>query len=208
MRYTRIPDQTIRRLPVYLRGLFFFEQQGRQRISSSELAEFIGMHHWQIRKDFSYFGEFGTRGVGYETKKLIEHVKKILGLTDTRKAALIGVGNLGSAVLAYGGFKKYGFEIVAAFDNDPKRIGKKIGQITIEDSASIGSLKKRGIALAIIAIPENAAQKVADAVVEAGVVGILNFSPFHLVVPKKVKVITVDIAMDLARLPYYMPNNK
>ncbi len=205
MRYHKIPDETIRRLPVYLRALLFLSEQGRQSISSRDMAEFFGVKPWQIRKDFSYFGDFGTRGVGYDTGKLAREIKKILRLNIVRKVALIGVGNLGSAVLAYPGFKIYGFDIAAAFDNNPKKIGRKIGDIIIEDTSSLSSLKKRKINLAIIAVPQEAAQQTADALVRAGIKGILNFSPCYITVPKKVKVITIDIAMDLARLPYYMP---
>ncbi len=205
MRYRKVPDETIRRLPIYLRGLLSSSEQGRRSISSRDLADFIGVNPWQIRKDFSYFGGFGTPGVGYEVKKLVKQIEKILKLNVLQKSTLVGVGNLGSAVLAYPGFTMYGFEIAAAFDNDPKKVGKKIGDITIEDAANLRALKRRNIKLAIIAVPRDAAQQTADALVEAGITGMLNFSPCYITVPKKVKVITIDIAMDLARLPYYMP---
>ena len=205
MRYRKIPDETIRRLPIYLRGLLFLSEQGQQSVSSRCLADFLGANPWQIRKDFSYFGGLGKRGVGYDTTKLIRQINKILRLDVVRKAALVGVGNLGSAVLAYPGFGIYGFDIAAAFDADPKKIGRKIKDITIEDVSSIRTLKKRKINIGIIAVPRDAAQQVADLLVEAGVKGVLNFSPCYITVPMKVKVITIDIAMDLARLPYYMP---
>ena len=205
MRYRKIPDETIRRLPLYLRGLLVLSEQKQQRISSRSLAEFLSVNPWQIRKDFSYFGGFGTRGVGYDVKKLIKQIKKILKLDVVRRAALVGVGNLGSAVLAYSGFRVYGFDIAAAFDRDPKKIGKKVKGIPIEDVSKLRTLKKRNIDLGIIAVPCDAAQQTGEALVKAGVKGILNFSPCHITVPKKVKVITIDIAMDLARLPYYIP---
>jgi redox-sensing transcriptional repressor len=205
MRYHRIPDETIRRLPVYLRALIYLSEQGKQSISSKDMADFVGVQPWQIRKDFSYFGDFGTRGVGYDAGKLAREIKKILRLNIVREVALIGVGNLGSAVLAYPGFKIYGFDIAAAFDNDPKKIGRKIGNIVVEAASGLSSLKKRKINLAIIAVPRAAAQKTADALVKAGIKGILNFSPCYITAPKRIKVITIDIAMDLARLPYYIP---
>jgi redox-sensing transcriptional repressor len=205
MRYHRIPDETIRRLPIYLRGLLFSAEQGKQSISSRDLADFVGVNSCQIRKDFSYFGDFGTRGVGYRIEKLTKQIKKILKLDVVRKAALVGVGNLGSAVLAYPGFGIYGFDIAAAFDNNPKKVGKRVKDITIESVSKLGTLRTRKIDLAIIAVPRQAAQQTADRLIKAGVKGILNFSPCHITVPKKVKVITIDIAMDLARLPYYMP---
>jgi redox-sensing transcriptional repressor len=205
MKYHKIPDETIRRLPVYLRGLLFLAEQSQQNISSKNLADLLGINPWQIRKDFSYFGDFGTRGVGYNIGELIGHIKRILKLDVVHKAVLIGVGNLGSAVLAYQGFRIYGFEIVAAFDTDPRKIGKKINNIVIEDAANLQSLKTLNVTIAVIAIPRETAQQTADKLVEAGIKSILNFSPCYLTVPRKVKVITIDIAMDLARMPYYMP---
>ena len=205
MRYHKIPDETIRRLPIYRRELLFLSEQGQQSVSSRNLAGCLGINSWQIRKDFSYFGDFGTPGVGYDIKKLIKQINKILKLNVVRRAALVGVGNLGSAILAYPGFGVYGFDIAAAFDINPKKIGGKIENITIEDVSNLRTLKKRQINLAIITVPRDAAQQTADALVKAGVKGILNFSPCHITVPGKVKVITIDIAMDLARLPYYMP---
>jgi len=205
MRYHKTPDESVRRLPTYLRALRFLSQQGQERISSRKLAEHLSANPWQIRKDFSYFGGFGTPGVGYDIKKLIKQINKILKLNAVHKVALVGVGNLGSAVLAYPDFKAYGFDIIAAFDIDPKKIGRKVKNIKIEDISKLRALKKRDIDIAIIAVPRGAAQKTAGALVKAGVSGILNFSPCHIVVPRKVKVITIDIAMDLARLPYYMP---
>ncbi len=205
MRYGRIPDEAVRRLPIYLRRLLFLVEQRQQNISSKGLAELLGVNPSQIRKDFSYFGVFGTPGVGYKTEKLIRQIKKILRLDVVRKAALVGVGNLGSVVLSYPGFMVYGLDIVAAFDTDTKKIGRKVNNITIENASKLQTLRRRKIELAIIAVPPDAAQRTAEALVKAGVKGILNFSPCYIAVPRKVKVITIDIAMDLARLPYYMP---
>ena len=205
MRYHRIPDEAVRRLPIYLRGLLFSLEKSQETISSRELADFLGVSPWQIRKDFSYFGGFGTPGVGYNIEKLIKQIKKILKLNRVHNAVLVGFGNLGTAILAYPGFKVYGFNITAVFDNDSKKIGRKIGSITVKDAAKLGSLKRRKVDLGIIAVPRQAAQEIADRLVKAGIRGILNFSPCRVNVPKKVKVITIDIAMDLARLPYYMP---
>ncbi len=194
-------------MPIYLRGLALLSRQGQASVSSSKLADFVSVNAWQIRKDFSYFGGFGTRGVGYDIENLSKQIKKILKLDVVRKTALVGVGNLGTAVLAYPGFGTYGLGITAAFDNDPDRIGRTINNITIEDVSRLDTLSRRDIDLAIIAVPEQAAQQVADALVKAGIKGILNFSPRRISVPKKVKVITIDIATDLARLPYYIPSS-
>jgi redox-sensing transcriptional repressor len=205
MRYRKIPDETVRRLPIYLRALTVSASQGWEHISSQALADFVGVNPWQIRKDFSYFGDFGTPGVGYQIAKLASEIKKILRLDVIRKAALVGVGDLGSALLAYPGFNLYGLTIVAAFDIDPKKIGQVMNGVEIEDAAGLASLRPRGISLALVAVPRAAAQATVDALVAAGVRGILNFAPCKVSVPKRVKVITLDIAMELARLPYYIP---
>jgi redox-sensing transcriptional repressor len=204
MKHHRIPDETIRRLAGYLRALVFSTEQGRERISSRTLADLVGVNPCQVRKDLSYFGDFGTRGVGYSVEKLTKSIRKILKLNVVQKAALVGVGNLGSAVLEYPGFGLYGFDIAVAFDVDPEKVGSKIRNVVIENVSNLRTLKKQKIKLGIIAVPRRAAQETADLLVGAGVKGILNFSPRYITVPRKIKVITIDIAMDLARLPYYV----
>ena len=205
MRYHKIPDETVRRLPIYLRGLMLSATQGREHISSKSLADFVGVNSWQIRKDFSYFGDFGTPGVGYNIESLATQIKKILRLDVVRKAALVGVGDLGSALLAYPGFRTYGLDIVAAFDVDPKKVGRTVSGVEIEDITRIATLKERGISLGIVAVPHAAGQFTVDKLAEAGVRGILNFAPCKVDAPRRVKIITLDIAMEFARLPYYMP---
>ncbi|MCL5281119.1 MAG: redox-sensing transcriptional repressor Rex [Planctomycetes bacterium] len=195
----------MRRLPVYLRGLMVSADQGHEHISSQSLADFVGVDAWQIRKDLSYFGDFGTPGVGYNIEKLARGIKKTLRLDVIRRAALVGVGDLGSALLAYPGFRLYGLDIVAAFDIDPTKVGEAVNGIEIESAAKIDTLKRREITLAIVAVPRAAAQATVDQLVAAGVRGILNFAPSKVIAPKRVKVITLDIAMELARLPYYIP---
>ena len=208
MRYYKVPGEAIRRLPTYLRALWLLSEKGDMTVSSTGLAEFLGIKAWQIRKDFSYFGGFGKRGVGYDIETLTEEIKKILKLDVIHKAALVGVGNLGLVVLAYPGFKKYGFEIVACFDNDPKKVGTRIHGMVVEDMSKICTLRKRDVDIAVLAVPRSAAQQTEDDLIDVGVNGILKFSPGFITVPKKVKVITVDIAIDFARLPYYMPSNR
>ncbi len=204
MRYHKIADETIRRMPIYLRGLMALSQEGHQHISSNKLADHLGIAHWQIRKDFSYFGEFGTPGVGYQPEVLLEQIRKILRLNCNHKVVIIGAGNLGSAIMAYPGFHHYGFQIVVAFDSDPKKIGKTICGIPVKDAAAVHTIKRRKIQMGIIAVPPAAAQQSADALVKADIRGILNFSSSYINVPKRVKLIDIDIAMDLARLPYYV----
>lgn len=205
MRYRKIPDETVRRLPVYLRGALHLSRRGLARTSSRELADLIGVEPWQIRKDFSYFGDFGTPGVGYDLVGLIRGVNQVLRLQAGRQVALVGVGNLGSALLAFPGFRLYGFEVAAAFDIDRRKIGRRKAGVLIEDVAALGLLAARDIHLGIIAVPETASQEVANTLVRAGVKGLLNFSTRRILVARDVKVITIDIAMDLARLPYYVP---
>ena len=208
MKRKKIPDEAVRRLPIYLRGLLSLSQQGHKNISSKRLADFLGVNHCQIRKDFSYFGSFGTPGTGYNIEKLIRQIRKILKLSIVRKAALVGVGNLGLAVLRYPGFRIYGFEIAAAFDNNPKKIGRRVGNITIEDVSNLQALQQRKIEIGIITVPCEAAQEIFNKLIAAGIKGILSFSPCYKTGRQKVKVITIDIAMDLARLPYYITKRR
>lgn len=205
MRYHKIPDETVRRLPVYLRGLKVSAGQGLVHISSQSLADVVGVNAGQIRKDFSYFGDFGTPGVGYNIETLVREIKKILRLDAVRQTALVGVGDLGSALLAYPGFRTFGLDIVAAFDVDPKKVGSVVHSVRIEELSGVDTLRQRQISLAIVAVPRSAAQSTVEKLVAAGVCGILNFAPCKVRVPQRVKVITLDIAMELARLPYYMP---
>ncbi len=135
-------------------------------------------------------------------------MRNILKLRSTHKTALVGVGDLGSALLGYPGFSQLGFKIVTAFDVNPKKIGSTRNNVAVEDISQLNTLKRRGIRIAIIAVPTEVAQQVADKLIETGVVGILNFASCYLVVPKKVKVINIDIAMDIARLPYYLPGDR
>ena len=206
MRYHRVPDETIKRLPIYLRRAIHLSEVGVKCVSSAELASLIGVTPWQIRKDLSYFGGFGTRGVGYNVESLVHHIREILKLDVVRKAALVGVGNLGSAILAFPGFLPFGLEIAAAFDTDKRKVGKKRNGVIVEDVARLGILKERDISLAIIAVPGDAAQNIADDLIEVGIKAILNLAPRYIEVPKRIKVITIDIALYLARLPYYVPS--
>ena len=206
MRYRKVPDETVRRLPLYLRGLHYFSEQSPDHISSKTLAEFLGINPWQVRKDLSYFGDLGTPGVGYKIKKLSTQINKILKLDSVHNAALVGVGNLGSAVLSYPGFRPYGVEIIVAYDNNPDKIGKKINGVVVKDVSDLWQVVELDIDLGIIAVPSGTAQTIASELISVGIQGILNLSPDFIRVPKKVKVISIDIAMDIARLPYYIPS--
>jgi len=205
MKYHKVPEETVKRLPVYLRGLANLSKLGFEKINSTKLGELVHIKPSQIRKDLSFFGDFGTPGVGYDIKKLLLRLREILNLNRVHKAVLVGYGNLGAALLKYPGFQTYGLQIGAIFDNAPEKIGKTVNSIEIEDVSKLTTLKGRDISLGIVAVPVSAAQEIVDELAGAGIKGILNFTPYHLSVPKKVKVIGIDIAMDLARLPYYLP---
>ena len=205
MRYHKVPDETIRRLPIYLRGLCSFTNNTYQNISSQQLADILHVKSPQLRKDLSYFGDIGTPGVGYDVKKLKKHLRAILRLNNSHYAALIGYGNLGAALLKHVGFKTFGIEINAIFDNDPRKTGHIVQNIKIEDVSTISNLREKNIAIAIIAIPALESQEITDQLVEAGVGGIVNFAPSYLSVPHHVKVINIDIGVSLACLPYYLP---
>jgi len=206
MRYHKISDETIKRLPIYLRQLLLLYQRGCTNVSSDGFSNLVHIAGSQIRKDFSYFGYFGVRGRGYDVKRLIKEIKKILKLESCRNVALVGAGRVGSALLGYPGFKRYGFKISCVLDADKRKIGKKIGDIIVKNATKIDVLEKRKIKLAIVATPSDVAQDVIDKLVKAGVNGILNFTPCTLTAPKKVKIINIDIANDLATLPYYLPS--
>jgi redox-sensing transcriptional repressor len=204
MKYRRIPEETIRRMPKYLRAFSMLQTEDQGYISSRLLAQHLHLNPPQIRKDLSYFGAFGTRGIGYPVGPTAEQIRSILKLNVTQKAALIGAGRLGTAIAAYPGFSLFGFDIAAIFDNDPHRIGKRIGACTVEDVARVALITQRGIHLAILAVPAEAAQDCTDKLVRAGVKGILSLAACYLETPKRVKVINIDLAMELGTLPYYL----
>jgi redox-sensing transcriptional repressor len=204
MKYRKIPDETIRRLPMYLRAFSLLRTEATETISSRQLAQRLGLNSPQIRKDLSYFGAFGTRGVGYPVEATARRIRQILKLNKVQKAVLIGAGRLGTALVAYPGFSSFNLDIAAVLDNDPKKIGKKIGPIKIENTDRISTLKKRDIRLAILAVPAEAAQKTTENLVKAGIRGILNLSPCHLKPARPVKIIDIDLASQLGILPYYM----
>lgn len=200
----KIPEETVRRLMIYLRYLTRLQDAGHENISSQDLANIVGINSTQIRKDLSYFGEFGTRGVGYNVQDLVREIRSILDLDRKWRVVLVGVGNIGQALLKYPGFEKQGMEITLAFDRNPQIIGTKIGAAVVEDVQELENrVKEAEIKLGIVAVPSSGAQQVADALVKGGVMGILNFAPTLLDLPENVKVAQVDIAVELGRLIYY-----
>lgn len=202
----KVPEATIKRLSIYMRVLRDLEKKGVEIISSAALADLCGANAAQIRKDLTYFGEFGIRGVGYFVKELHFDIRKVLGLNKKRNVALIGVGNLGRALLSYSNFHEHGYNFVAAFDADPEKEGAVLpGGITVSPMARLSDeAREKEIDIAIITTPAGSAQAVADAVVRAGIKGILNFAPAQINVPKQVKVKKVDLTTEFDNLAYHL----
>lgn len=199
-----IPEATVARLPVYLRVLQELANQDIQTVSSEQLAEAAGVNPPKVRKDLSYLGSYGTRGVGYDVEYLVYQISRELGLTKDWPVAIVGVGNLGQALAGYKGFEARGFEVAALFDKDPERVGEEVGPFTVEHVDDLeASLSKKGIAIAIIATPAHAAQETAERLVAAGVRSILNFAPAVLTVPDGIRVRQVDLSVELQILAYY-----
>ncbi len=202
---SRIPERTITRLSIYLRCLEELVADGMNAVSSQQLAERFALNSAQVRKDLAYFGQFGVRGLGYYTEGLKQNLERILGLNQTWEVALIGLGNLGSALLNYRGFQQRGFRILVVFENDPGKVGRRIGRISVYHVQKlVPVLKRRRIKMAVIAVPARAAQGVADQLVAAGINAILNFAPTQLSVPEGVKVQNVDLSVMLKTLSFYV----
>jgi len=201
-----IPDIVIGRLPLYLRELSRMEaEQNRLTASSQELAERLGMSSAQIRKDLSHFGEFGKQGTGYHIHYLIERLTDILHLTREWPVALVGAGFLGHALASYRGFQRRGFAITCVFDNDPAKVGERVGDLVVQDAADMAAvLRRRDIHIAILAVPAGAAQATADVLVEAGVRAILSYAPVSLSVPEGVHVSYSDPVVQLQEMAYYL----
>ncbi len=198
-----IPDPAVRRLSLYLRQLEAFKRKDRRTISSKQLGESLGLTDAQVRKDLAYFGQFGHPGIGYRVDELIGEVKHILGTDKSWNVLLVGAGNLGRALGAYHGFNAKGFNVVAVFDNDPAKIGKKLGQFTVQPLSEMpAAVQKLGIRLAILGVPADAAQDVADQLIAAGIRGLLNFAPVSISVPRDVALSTVDVAVQLEQLSF------
>jgi len=205
----KVPEGTISRLFVYLREVTVLSDMNIRTISSSELGERTNLSDAQVRKDLGYFGQFGVSGSGYDTKELKEALEKILGKNKTWNVAVIGSGHLGLALLTYPGFKEHQLNLVAAFDVDPKKIGKKIGDVTVQAIKGMPkAIKEKKISIGIIAVPAQSAQEVAEKLVSSKVECILNFAPTSLNVPENVKVKEVDLSRELETLSYFLVNKK
>lgn len=200
-----IPDIVIGRLPLYLRALQYMSSEGRLVTSSQELGEKLGISAAQIRKDLSQFGEFGKQGTGYDIDYLLKQICQILHVDHEWEIAIIGAGDIGSAVARYKGFSNRGFRVAMIFDDDPQKINTKIDSFTIQPSSQmVEAIRSAGIKVAMLSVPAAVAQKVADQLVEAGVKAILNYAPISLNVPSHVYVQYIDPAIHLQRMTYYL----
>jgi redox-sensing transcriptional repressor len=204
-RLPKIPEMTIRRLSVYTRCLLQLEEDGVKTISSQELADRFSLNSAQVRKDLAYFGEFGVRGIGYYVSGLKAELQRILGLDREWAVALVGFGNLGSALFHYKGFARQGFRIAVVIDDDPAKIGREVDGVPIVPSRDMArEIKGRGVQIAIVAVPPEAAQTVTEQLVAAGIKAVLNFAPTRLRVGREVRLKNVDLSIELETLSFYL----
>jgi redox-sensing transcriptional repressor len=205
MNANRIPDIIIGRLPVYLRALQQLSEKGILTTSSQELGEIIGISAAQIRKDISQFGEFGKQGTGYSIPFLIERLRDILKVDRVWEVVIVGMGDIGHALARYNGFANRGFHISMVFDNAPQKIGQKVGEYEVFDTATlIEKVKQNKIKVAMLTVPASSAQEIADLLVKAGIKAILNYAPISLNVPPGVRVQHTDPVTHLQRMTYYL----
>jgi redox-sensing transcriptional repressor len=200
----RIPDATVARLPVYHRCLLELREAGAATVSSEALAEQSGVTASKVRKDLSYLGTYGTRGVGYDVENLVRQIGRELGLTGNWPIVIVGIGNLGRALAAYGGFTARGFRIVGLLDDDPAKHGSRVGDHLVRPTSALAEVVAGDTSvIGVIAVPAAAAQDVADAMVRAGITSILSFSPTVLAAPPGVAVRVVDLASELQILTFH-----
>jgi len=205
MNAEKIPDIIVGRLPVYLRALQRMADAGVQTTSSQELGEHVGISAAQIRKDISQFGEFGKQGTGYNIGYLIDKLREILKVNRMWEVALVGAGDMGHALARFQGFADRGFHITMVFDSDKEKVGQKVGEFVVRDTADmLSDIRNAKVKIAMLVIPATAAQSAADMLVQAGVKAILNYAPVSLNVPKDVYVQYIDPATHLQRMTYYL----
>jgi redox-sensing transcriptional repressor len=199
-----IPEATVARLPVYLRALAGLSEAGNETISSDALALAAGVNSAKVRKDLSYLGSYGTRGVGYDVQYLVHQISRELGLTQDWAVVIVGVGNLGHALANYGGFAERGFRVTALLDSDPRRVGEALAGVVVRHLDDLDDVVRGTRAsIGVIATPAHAAQDVCDRLVNAGVTSILNFAPAVLTVPAGVDLRKVDLSIELQILSFH-----
>jgi redox-sensing transcriptional repressor len=203
----RIADSTVRRLSLYLRFLEEFEHQGQSTVSSEALATRGGTTSAQVRKDLSFFGSFGKRGLGYPVGALAGKLRGILGLDRRYRLAVVGAGKIGSALVQYRGFRQRGFDIVAIFDNDPAKAGRSFNGMVVHNSSELeAQLSAEPVDMGVIVVPGDQAQAVAERLVSCGVKAILNFAPAQLSVPADIALKNVNLALELEALSFALAN--
>ena len=203
----KIADSTVRRLSLYLRFLEDFAQQGMATVSSEELAARGGTTSAQVRKDLSFFGSFGKRGLGYAVPELLTRLREILGLGRTYRVAMVGAGKIGGALVQYKGFRQRGFEIVLIYDRDPRKIGTAWNGVTVRDVSQLeADLTSEPVDIAVLVTPAESAQNVAERLATLGVRAILNFAPVQLTLPEHVVVKNVNLALELEALSFALTN--
>ncbi|MFD5632260.1 MULTISPECIES: redox-sensing transcriptional repressor Rex [unclassified Streptomyces] len=199
-----IPEATVARLPLYLRALTALSERSVPTVSSEELAAAAGVNSAKLRKDFSYLGSYGTRGVGYDVEYLVYQISRELGLTQDWPVVIVGIGNLGAALANYGGFASRGFRVAALIDADPEMSGKQVAGIAVQHSDGLEKIiDDNGVSIGVITTPPGVAQAVCDRLVAAGVTSILNFAPTVLTVPDGVDVRKVDLSIELQILAFH-----
>jgi redox-sensing transcriptional repressor len=202
-----VPAVVVSRLSLYLRELQHLVRAGRATVSSSQLATLFGFTDAQVRKDLAYFGHFGHPGIGYRCDELIAEIRRILGTDRQWIVTMVGVGNMGRALLRYKGFSAQGFRIVAAFDRDPRVIGTQVEGIPVFDIAQLCEIaKQKQIQLGMITVPASQAQQAADMLVAAGIMGIVNFAPVALSLPEDIGLVGVDLTTELEQLAFSVAN--
>lgn len=200
-----VPDIVIGRLPIYLRALTHMLEEGQKITASKDLAGRLGISSAQIRKDLSHFGEFGKQGMGYDIAYLRDQLRSILHVERQWDVALVGAGDLGHAIAHYGGFEGRGFRVACVFDDNPQKVGRRLGKFEICDVANLPEkLQELGVQIAIVAVPANAAQAVVNDLVQGGVKAILNYAPITVSVPPGVRVQYIDPVTHLQRMTYYL----
>jgi redox-sensing transcriptional repressor len=206
MKFSKIPAATITRLSLYSRALEELMNSQVNIIASDKLAQKCGVNPAQVRKDLAYFGEFGVRGVGYFVKELLFEIKKILGLNRRWRMALVGIGNLGLALVAHENFPKQGYEFVAVFDNDPKKVGRRLpsGQMIYDINEIEKIIKEKNIEIGVVATPATQAQAAARRLIDAGIKAILNFAPLQIQMPEGFIIENVDFTVKLDNLAYHL----
>ena len=201
----KIPEMTVRRLSVYARCLLQLEEDGVKTISSQDLAERFNLNSAQVRKDLAYFGEFGVRGIGYYVSRLKDELQRILGLDREWQVALVGLGNLGSALFHYKGFARQGFRIAAVFDDDPAKFGRDVDGVPILPLRDLPrEAKAHNLQIAILAVPAEAAQAVTEKLADAGIKAVLNFAPSRIRPPRELRLKNVDLSIELETLSFYL----